>query len=183
MTIKHYTYLGLGILVATFTLGMCARGHRMVYSGPNGPKGSATPILPKGIKEQVTFNEKTHTLTVQTKTKTITEYAKNPKVQFTDLGTVVIDRHLAGFENEPFMGVGLVLSGPRFFVGDNVFHLSRFDVQASVGVPFEKQTGFLRLYTGFGYEFWSNTSLNISVNPIAAAQALPDVALFLSTRF
>jgi hypothetical protein len=148
-----------------------------------GLRPRAATVLPLKDKELVSYNEKTHTLTVQTPNKTVTEYAKNPIVELRKNGDVVIGRHLAGFENEWFMGVGLVLSGPRFFVGDNLLHLSRFDVQASVGVPFEKQTGFIRLYAGLGWNFYSNTSLNLSVNPLAAAQAIPDVALFLSTRF
>lgn len=142
-----------------------------------------TTVLPSKDKERVEFNEKTHMLTVQTKNKTITEYAKNPIVEIRKDGSVVVQRHLIGLENEPFMGIGLMLQGPRFFVGDNIFHLSRFDVQASIGVPFEKQTGFLRLYAGLGWNFYSNTSINVSVNPLAVAQAIPDVALFLSTRF
>lgn len=180
---KHFKISCAAILIGTVALlfvyhYFSQQIKRLVQSPPR-----TSSVLPKNDTERVEFNEKTHTLTVQTKTKTITEYAKNPTVEIRKDGSVVISRHLAGFENEWFMGVGLVLSGPRFFVGDNLLHLSRFDVQASVGVPFEKQTGFLRLYAGFGYNLYSNSSLNLAINPLKMTSGIPDIALFLSVRF
>jgi hypothetical protein len=170
------------ILTLIGSLGLLYLYHFMA-SNIEARFPSKSKPLPTQDKEIVSYNQKTHILTVQTATKTIKEYAKNPEVEIGKNGSVKVDRHLAGFENEPFMGAGLMLGGPRFFLGDNVFHLSRFDVQASVGIPFSKQTSFIRLYGGFGYNFYSNTSINVSVNPIAAAQRVPDLAVFLSTRF
>jgi hypothetical protein len=181
---KHFKISCALILLGS--LGLLYVYHRLAQRIKTvfpGLEKHTVAVLPSNDKEEVSFNEKTHEVSVVTATKTIKEYAKNPVVEIRKDGSVVVDRHLIGFENEPFMGAGLILDGPRFFLGDNMFHLSRFDVQTSVGIPFNNQVGFLRLYGGFGYNFWSHTSINVAVNPIAAAQKVPDVAIFLSTRF
>lgn len=179
---KHFKISCVAILIGSlgllFVYHYIAQRIKTVFPG----LAKTVTVLPSNDKEQVSFNEKTHTLTVFLPGRTIREYAKNPTVELRKNGDVVVSRHLAGLEDEPFMGAGLMLQGPRFFLGDNVFHLSRFDVQLSFGVPFTGQTGFLKPYGGFGYNFWSNTSINVSVNPIAAAQRIPDVTLFISTR-
>ena len=145
--------------------------------------GGKTPaVLPPGVTEKVTYNEKTHTLTVVTPTKTVTEYAKNPDVQLRKGGDVVINRHLTGFEQDFFLGVGYSDCG-RIFLGLNFFHFSRFDVNVSLGgVPDDRRV-LIKPYLGVGYNVYSNTSLNVAANPIAVALSRPDIAVFVSIKF
>ena len=79
MKIKYYLFLDFVILAAIFTLGRCARRPQAVVSG--GPKAAAIAALPVNDKEEVSFNEKTHTITVQTTKGAVKEYAKNPTVE------------------------------------------------------------------------------------------------------
>src|ERR1700674_638343 len=138
----------------------------------------AAVVLPKNDKELVTYNDKTHKLTIVTSEKTIVEYAKNPTIELRKNGDVLVSRHLLGFELDPFMGFGYA-SRPAVFIGANVFHFSRFDIHGEIG--FDKS--HIGMYAGVGYNFWSNTSLNVSINPIGVVAARPDIALFVSLKF
>lgn len=142
-----------------------------------------TIILPKDTKERVSFNEKTHILTVTTLKGTITEYARNPEVFIRNNGDVVINRHLLGLERDWFMGLGYA-DCPRIFLGVNLFHFSRFDIHASLGGASDSSRVLFKPYLGVGYNFWSNTSVNVSANPINfGVPYKPDIAVFLSVKF
>lgn len=182
MKTRLYIYGALGILAAILLLEKCARRDSpSVRLG--GSKSIAVSVLPVNDKEEVSFNEKTHTLTVQTEKSTVKEYAKNPTVEIRKDGSVAITRHLAGLESVPFLGAGITFEGPRLFLGDSFFHIGRLDLNVSIGVPFSSQTAFIRPYVGLGYEVYDNTNLNLVVNPLGAAQSKPDLALFVSLKF
>ena len=163
----------LGVAITVLLVAYFWLKHRLtgVYLTP--PRAG----LPVKDKEIVTYNEKTHTLTVITKDKTVHEYAKNPVVELRHNGDVVITRHLMGFEAEPFLGVGWA-TDPGFFLGTNLLHFGRLNGNMSVSAT-KNRIGF---YTGVGYNFWSNTSLNIAIDPLNIIAARPDIALFVSVR-
>ena len=139
--------------------------------------------LPKNVKERVSFNEKTHIVTVITSKGTIRQYARNPQVDITTFDTVLINRHLTGFETQWFMGIGYA-DCTRVFLGMNFFHLGRFDLNGSIaGVPDDTKV-FLKSYAGIGYNFYSNTSINVAINPInVILRDRPDIAGFVSIKF
>jgi hypothetical protein len=142
-----------------------------------------TPVraLPTNVKEQVSFNEKTHTLTVQTSKGVVKEYAKNPDVTIMKNGAVKIQRHLFGLENSPFLGLGYADCG-RIFIGDNLFHVSRFDLSGSIGIVPDSRHTLLRPYFDIGYNFYSNTSFNLAIDPLTI-YTVPQVAGFISVKF
>ena len=182
MSKQHYFYLGLGILVAMFTLGRCSRGKGNPGLTSNGPKGSATPVLPKQDKELISFNEKTHEITIQTAVKTIKEYAKNPVVEIRKDGSVDVSRHLAGFENGWFIGGGYADTG-RLFLGDNVFHVGRFDLMGTIGWTPDNRYSAVRAFAGVNYLVYSNTSIGIMFNPVTlAVNHKPELGVLVSVK-
>jgi hypothetical protein len=151
--------------------------HRLMGDLP-GIHSRPPVVLPKNDKEVISFNERRHIVSVTTAKGTIREYAKNPTIEIRKDGTVKIDRHLVGFEIEPFMGFGYA-SRPVVFLGADVFHFSHLELNGSIGFT----SNSLAIYTGVGYNFWGNTSLNVSVNPIGIIASKPDIALFVSVKF
>jgi hypothetical protein len=182
MTKRYYFYLGLGILVAMFTLGRCSRGKGNPGLTSNGPKGSATPVLPKQDKELISFNEKTHEVTVQTATKTIKEYANNPVVEIRKDGSVSVSRHLAGFENNLFIGAGYGDTG-RILLGDNLAHFGRIDLGGAIAwSPDANAVAFKPVLT-LGYNVWDNVSVGVGVNALSGLQTKGvDMIGFISVK-
>ena len=138
-------------------------------------------VLPNKDKEKISFNEKTHTLTIQTATKTTTEYARNPVVELRKDGSVSVSRHLAGFESEPFLGIGYADTG-RIFVGDNVFHFSRFDLMGAVGWTPNNQYPAVKAFAGVSYAVYSNTSVGVCVNLDSIITKNVSIGGFVSVR-
>jgi hypothetical protein len=182
---KHFK-ISLGI-IALVAIGLFV-GYRYVLhriAGISQTAKAVSPcpsVLPKADKERITFNEKTHILTVQTAKGMVKEYAKNPVVDIHKDGGASISRHLTGFENEPFIGFGYSDTG-RIFLGDNVFHFSRFDLVGAISwTPVASAVSF-KVYTGIGYNFYHNTSVNLALNPAMVVTKTPDIAGFISVRF
>jgi hypothetical protein len=121
-----------------------------------------------------------HTITIQTPTGTKTEYARNPVIHIQKNGVVTIDRNLLGLELQPFLGVGYS-DTTRLFLGMNGLHMGRFDIHGELGGVPDDTKVLIRPYIGLGYNFWSNTSLNMSVNPLTI-YTVPQVAVFVSVR-
>lgn len=176
---KHSLKL-LGLAIVVLIGGWLWLQHRIrafvsSYKSPT--------VLANNVKERISFNEKTHTLIVETPKKTIKEYAHNPEVLIMKDDTVVIKRHLIGFENQFFVGVGYADCG-RVFVGDNFFHFSRFDLSGSVGIAPDTTKTVLQPFVAIGYNFYSNTSINLGLNPLhIGLYGLPEVGGFVSIKF
>jgi hypothetical protein len=129
-----------------------------------------TSVLPKNDKELVSFNEKTHTLTVITAQKTVKEYAVNPVVELRQNGDVVIQRHLAGLSFDPFLGGGYADTG-RLFFGANFLHLSRLNVGGAVGWTADNRYASVQPFLSIGYNVYSNTSINGTLAPLSIGSA------------
>lgn len=181
MMTKYKVYFGLGILVAIIILVRCTRSNRMVGSVSSGTRDRATPVLPKNDKEEVAFNEKTHILTVVTSSHTLREYAANPEVEIRKDGTVKVDRHLAGFENSPFLGAGYADTG-RILIGDNLLHFGRLDLSVSLGWTPDNRYPAVRGFVGIGYNVYSNTSINLGIDTSVIVTKTPVIAGFISVR-
>ncbi len=174
MQLRYKILAVVCLLGAFFLLGRCNRRAVTV------PKPSA--VLPKNDKETVTFNEKTHLLTVVTSSVTIREYAKNPEVEIRKDGTVKVDRHLVGFENSLFLGAGYADTG-RIFLGDNLLHFGRFDLMGAIGWTPDNQYPAIKAYAGVSYNLYSNTSVGVCLNPVSIAQSKGiEIGGFLSVR-
>jgi len=168
---KHFKFSALCLLILSLGLWFVYRKiARRINEGRGGQVHTPT-VLPQQDKERISYDEKTHTLEIQTatkdgKTKTVKEYARNPVVEIRKNGSVVVQRHLTGFENEPFLGVGYADTG-RFFVGDNLLHLSRFDVVGAVAFTTNHRFTCVQPFVGVGYNLYHNTSVNLVVNPLS----------------
>lgn len=174
MKLRYKIAFVICLLGAFFLLGRCGK------SIPAVPKPNA--VLPSNDKERITFNEKTHTLTIQTATKTVKEYARNPDIQIRKDGSVFLQRHLTGFEKEPFIGIGYSDTW-RDYVGANVFHISRFDLIGAIGFAPSHQYVALKPYIGVGWNFWSHTSINLVVNPLSGLSVKGvEIGGFVSVR-
>jgi hypothetical protein len=175
MMTKHKIISVVGILGIVFLLGRCQRPLRSggtVFSGSNK---LIPAVLPKNDKEQVSFNENTHTLTIQTlqsngKTKTVKEFAYNPVISLTKDNKVVVNRHLMSVGVNPFLGGGYADTG-RLFVGANVLSISRFSLGGAIGWTPDNRYTAIHPYFSLGYNVYSNTSINLCVNPLSELQA------------
>lgn len=178
---KHSLKL-LGVIAILLLGGFFWLKHRIAGVIP-GLLHPPRAVLPQNIKERVSFNEKTHVLTVTTHKSSIRAFARNPNVSITNSGDVIVGKHLTGFENDWFMGVGYADCG-RIFIGDNLYYFGRFDLFGTVGIATNTSNPLIRPYIGVGYNLWSNTSLNLAVNPVNVVLSyLPQIAGFVSVRF
>lgn len=130
-------------------------------------------------RELISFNEKTHRVTITTSSNTVKMYARNPTIRVKNDGKITVDRHLIGFEARPFIGVGYS-DTTRALLGFAPFYWGAFDASVAVGVSLDKQYVFAKPYAAVGYNCWSNLSINAGVNPAAVQQL--DVILFMSVK-
>src|SRR6266850_8056830 len=97
-----------------------------------------SPSIPKhaGLRpderEIITFNEKTHRVSVITSSGTVKVYARNPTVRIKKDGRVTVDRHMFGFEARPYIGIGYS-DTTRGLLGFQPFYWGAFDTSVAVG--------------------------------------------------
>lgn len=178
---KHFKISCATVLI--MSLGLWFIYYRLAQQIKDSVPGLAhtSSVLPQNVKERIVYDEKTHMLTVQTKESSVKEYAKTPVVEITKNGEIKVIRHVAGFENEPFLGGGYADAG-RIFIGTNYFHFSRFDLIGAIGWTPDVRYSAVQPFVGIGYNLYHNTSLNVSVNPISLAQQKVEIAGFVSIR-
>jgi hypothetical protein len=181
MMTKYKIFLVVGVLATVYLLGRCQRPLRSGGTSTNGPSRGVAAVLPSIDKERISFNEKTHTLTIQTQTKTIKEYANNPDIQIRKDNTIQINRHHAGFENSLFLGAGYSDTG-RILLGDNFFHFSRFDIMGAVGWTPDSRYSAFKVYTGVSYLAYSSTAVGLGVDPVSLVTGKPLLIGFVLVR-
>jgi len=131
-------------------------------------------------KELISYNENRHTISVTTAKGTTTQYSRNPKVEIRKDGTVKVDADAYGWEVRPFIGIGYSDTA-RAYAGCQLFYFHQFDAALSVGIASAHPA--LQPMLSVGWNFWSNTSLNVGINPLTIAGInKPEPALFLSVR-
>jgi hypothetical protein len=116
-------------------------------------------ILRPQDKERVSYNSVSHTLTVTTHKGTTRSYTRNPDILIEENGTVIIKKHLVGFELAPFMAIGASFDGLSLkkngYLGLNLVELWRFDLGPAFAIG---QIG-IRPLAQVQYNFYSNTSI------------------------
>jgi hypothetical protein len=183
MTLSNHFKHSLKLIAVVLVLLFGAYGYLTYRVRVAVSSYKAQHDLPANVKGRMSFNENTHILTVVTKKKTVREYARNPIVTVTEDDKVIIERHVVGFENQFFLGVGYSDCG-RVFIGDNFYHVGRFDLFGTLGIAPDTTQTVVKVYAGIGYNVWSNTSLNIGIDPVNAILSYrPAVAGFVSVRF
>ncbi len=139
-------------------------------------------LLPVKDKAIITYNENRHEITVTTPTGTDIRYGRNPTVEVQKDGTVKVNAHSWGVEVRPFLGLGYSDTG-RAYVGCQFFYFRQFDASASFGWTADNRHAAFQPMVAIGWNFWSNSSLNLGINPLTiAGLSKPEPALFLSVR-
>lgn len=139
-------------------------------------------VLPRNDKEIVAYDENHHVLAVTTEQGTTRTYSRNPTVEIRKDGTVKVDGHSWGLELRPFLGAGYSDAG-RVYTGCQAFYFRQFDMSASLGWVVVSRKLLLQPTLAVGYNFWSNTSINVGANPVSFIGAQkPEIAVFLSVR-
>ena len=176
MRFRYEAILVLVVLGIVFGLGRCGR------TLPGGTKPHVDAVLPKDDTELVTENENNHTVTITTAKGTATHYSRDTKVEIQKNGTVKIDTDAWGVEAHPFLGVGYSDTA-RVYFGCNLFYIHSFDAAASFGLTANGSKPAFQPMLSVGWNFYSNTSLNVGINPLTiAGLSKPEPALFISVR-
>lgn len=178
MRLRYKIGLAVAVLAGVFLWGRCSRQYEV--SSRRGPNPAA--VLPKNDAELITYNENRHIVTVTT-TKGITQtYSRNPTVEIHKDGTVKVDNHMWGLEVRPFIGAGYSDTG-RMYTGCQLFYFRQFDASAAFGWTADNRRPIFQPIFAIGWNFWSDTSLNLGVNPLTiAGLSKPEPAIFLSVR-
>jgi hypothetical protein len=137
--------------------------------------------LPANDKELITYDENRHRIIVVTPKGTTTSYGRDPSVEIRNDGTVKVNSHAYGFEMRPFLGLGYQDTG-RAYLGLDLFYLHSFDGYAAVGFG-NTSHAFAKPVIGMAWNFYSNTSIAVGVNPInIILYQKPEVSVMLSTK-
>lgn len=181
MTDRFKHSLKLLGLIAAILLGVYFwLTHRL--SGSAATPGPQV-VLPKGIKEQVTYNDNTHKIGVTTGKGTTYTYGRDPTIEVKDDGTLLVNAHTWGLERRFFGGLGYC-DGPRGYIGVQFFYWRQFDLSGAVGITTDSGKHAFQLVVGPSWNLYSNTSLHLAVNPVPMVTSQPpDVGAFVSIRF
>lgn len=171
--LKLYAIVGLSILLGLFGFKCCRKVQQ------KQDKQATSTILQPGQAEKIVVNPANHTIEIVTPKKTTTTYLPDRPTQIIENkdGSVTIVDHKFGVENRPFFGAGGAFDGtPRVYVGSDVFYFHRLDLGVGINTnPAELKD--VRVNLSLGYNFYSNTSIALSVDN----HRVP--GLFLKVRF
>ena len=138
--------------------------------------------LPRNDKELISFDENKHIITVTTPKGTVQKYSRNPDVEIHKDGSIKVDSNAYGFEVRPFLGFGYSQTG-RLYTGVDLLYIHQFDFGASFGWTADNRYNIFQPMLSVGYNFWSNTSLNLGVNPVPfLLNEKPELGVFVSVR-
>jgi hypothetical protein len=119
---------------------------------------------------------------VTTASGSVSKYSRSPDVEIRKDGSIKVDDNAWGLETRPFLAVGYSDTG-RAYVGCNLFYIHQFDAAASLGWTADANKPAIQPMLSLGWNFWSNTSLNVGANPLPfILQRKPEIAVFLSVR-
>lgn len=139
-------------------------------------------VLPPGAVNKVIVNPQAHTLTVLTPghSETLFLPSRPSDIIVYEDGHTKIEVSEYGFEEQPFLGPGFGDGKGRVYLGLNQFYFKRADFFWALGLG----TNYtVQPIIGIGYNFWSNTSINIGLNPVnSILEEKPEYGVFLSVK-
>src|SRR5579872_840850 len=176
--LKHDAILALIILLGVFGW----KGCRKVAKTQD--KQVTSTVLAPNQKEKIVVNPEKHTIEVITKkpdgstTTTTTYLPDRPTAVIEDNnGKLSIIDHKYGAELRPYLGIGGAFDGtPRVHVGSDFFYFHRMDLGLGLDTN-PSNLKDVRANLNLSYNFWSNTSIAVSVDN----HKVP--GLFLKVRF
>lgn len=173
--IKLYAILTVVVLLGLFGFKACRKVQK------KQDKQVTSPVLQPGQVEKVTVDPTKHTITIVTPTKTTTTYLPDRPTAIIENkdGSITVVDHKFGTEIRPYLGAGGDLENRvRIHTGVDFFYFHKFDL--GTGLEFDatsRQLQDTRIDLNLSYNFWSNTSIAISVDN----HKVP--GLFLKVRF
>jgi hypothetical protein len=153
---SHLKHSLTAICTATVMLVMGWLGFRHWLGGQQ-----QTMALRPQDKERITYNSVSHILTFITDKGSTKSYTRNPDILIEKNGTVIVKKHLAGFERSPFMAIGGSFDGlsakKNGYLGVNLVELWRFDLGPALALG---EIGVRPLLQA-QYNVMSNTSIMV----------------------
>jgi hypothetical protein len=157
---SHFKHCVTAICTAIVFLAAGWLGLRHIVA--DQPQGV---ILRPQDRERIAYNSTSHILTVTTDKGTTRSYTRNPDILIEKNGTVIIKKHIVGFERSPFMAIGASFDGLSIkkngYLGLNLVELWRFDLGPAVAIG---EIG-VRPLAQAQYNFYSNTSIMVGWFP------------------
>lgn len=168
MTKRLFFSLVAGTLAIVLLLGRCQKTPSLEQSK-----------LPAQTQERVMYDEVRHQVTLQTRTGTRSFFSHDsPAVNVQRNGTVIIRPSRCGLEHRAYWGIGFS-DTLRCTIGGQFAYAYVFDAGVGVSLALLRSQKFLEPNLSLGWNFYRNTSLTATVNPLQFST----VGLYLVTRF
>ena len=171
--LKLYAVIGLSILLGLFGFRCCRKVQQ------KQDKQATSTVLQPGQIEKIVVDPTKHEITIITDKGTANTYLPDRPTQIIENkdGSITVIDHKFGVEIRPFIGVGGAFDcTPRVHIGADVFYFHKLDLGIGINTnPSELKD--IRTDLSLGYNFWSNTSVALSVDN----HRVP--GLFLKVRF
>ncbi len=158
--LKYYAILALIILLGLFGW----KGCRKVAKKQD--KQATSTILAPNQAEKIVVNPENHTIEIITPTKSTTTYLPDRPTQIIENknGSITIVDHKYGAEMRPYLGIGGAFDGtPRVHVGADLWYFHKLDLGLGLDTN-PSNLKDVRANLNLSYNFWSNTSIAVSVD-------------------
>jgi hypothetical protein len=153
------------ILAAVIALGLFGfKACRKVQQKQD--KQASSTVLAPNQAEKIVVNPENHTIEVVTSKKTTTTYLPDRPTQIIENkdGTITVIDHKFGTELRPYGGIGGAFDGtPRVHVGVDFYYIYKFDLGGGLDTN-PSNWRDVRADLNLSYNFWSNTSIAVSVD-------------------
>jgi hypothetical protein len=171
--LKKIAIITVAVLLGLFGFKACRKVQQ------KQDKQATNTVLQPNQKEKIVVDPTTHEIIITTDKGTTKTYLPDRPTQIIENkdGSITVIDHKFGVEIRPFIGVGGAFDcTPRVHVGADVFYFHKLDLGIGVNTnPSELKD--IRTDLSLGYNFWSNTSVALSIDN----HRVP--GLFLKVRF
>lgn len=125
------------------------------------------PQLHPSNKEQISYDESSHTLITVTPQGVKRQFAKNPEITISKTNVVTTVTHPVGKEFEPFLGIGWG-DGPRVHLGLSLYHFWRVDINGQLAFSLNTTIAPVIVIpvASLSYNVWRNTNLFVGIDPV-----------------
>jgi hypothetical protein len=125
------------------------------------------------VKERLIVNSVKHEITMVTAAGSKTEFARNPVIDINKTGDVSVSRGVYGAEHLPSLGIGYG-GDARLYLGASVYYVYELELNTQLAFALSPHApAFVEPVFSVGYNFYSNTSMFVGVNPTHWFLGLP----------
>jgi hypothetical protein len=158
--LKKIAIITVAVLLGLFGFKACRKVQQ------KQDKQATSTTLQPGQKEKIVVDPTKHTITITTPDGTKSTYLPDRPTQIIENkdGSITVIDHKYGAELKPYLGAGGSLDGtPRLHIGADGFYFKRLDLGG--GFDFNPTSiRDTRLSVNASYNFYSNTSLALSID-------------------